>query len=251
MASSRKVSSGDPFLRRPLIGRFRRRRPTEYRFPPTCQIPELAERYRELFGGVKTDGTFVEVGAYDGDSFSNTSGLADLGWRGLYVEPVPRYARACARRHAANKHVQVASCAVGREVGIVELYFGEGLTTSRSDWVDVWDQIDSPKRFHTGERIRVQQLPLERLLVGSHVEVGFDLLVVDVEGSEQAVFDSFSLDVWKPRIIVVELVDHHPTFQAFDDVTHRSADLRSRIKRARYTEHYVDEVNTIFRRDGS
>ena len=46
-------------------------------------------------------GTFVEIGAYDGESFSNTSFLADLGWNGLYVEPVPKFAALCRARHRA------------------------------------------------------------------------------------------------------------------------------------------------------
>jgi FkbM family methyltransferase len=247
MAHSNSIA-GSPFLRRPRIHRPRFRRPTEYRFPPTCQIPDLADRYRELFGELKTDGTFAEVGAYDGDDFSNTSGLADLGWAGLYVEPVPRYARACARRHAANAGVTVAQCAVGREVAQVDLHFGEGLTTVRQDQVEVYEQIDWTKGFHKGKRIPVRQFPLQQLLTEAGIQPGFDLLVVDVEGSEDAVFDSFSLDLWKPRVMIVELIDHHRSFQMFEDVVRRSRNLRRRILESGYHEHYADEINTIFGR---
>jgi FkbM family methyltransferase len=248
VAHPRTAAAAIPFLRRPRFHRPRFRRPTEYRFPPTCQIPDLADRYRELFGELKTDGTFVEVGAGDGDSFSNTSGLSDLGWAGLYVEPVPRYARACARRHAANERVSVASCAVGTEVAMVDLYLGEGLSTLRKDQVEVYERIEWTKGFHKGERIQVQQFPLHQVLTEAGIQPGFELLVVDVEGSEDAVFDSFSLDVWKPQVVIAELIDHHPSFQAFDDVTGRSSELRERIKRAGYREHYADEINTIFSR---
>jgi FkbM family methyltransferase len=242
------VSAGDPFLRRPRLGRVRFRRPTEYRFPSTCQVPGLADRYRQLFGPLKTDGRFVEVGAYDGESFSNTSGLADLGWSGLYVEPVPSYARACARRHASNKGVLVANCAVGTEIGDVDIHLGEGLSTALEEQVEVFQQIDWTRGFHKGDRVRVPQFPLEDLLAQARIEPAFDLLVVDVEGSEDAVFDSFSLDDWKPRVLIVELIDHHPSFQSFEAVRRRSSDLRERVKRAGYAEFYVDEINTIFTR---
>jgi FkbM family methyltransferase len=235
-------------LRRPRLHRPRLRRPTEYRLPSTCQIPGLADRYRELFGELKTDGTFVEVGAYDGDTLSNTSGLADLGWAGLYVEPVPRYARACARRHAANKRISVARCAVGKEVAKVDLHFGEGLTTTLKDQVEVYEQVAWTKGIHKGERIQVPQFPLEQLLLEARIEPGFELLVVDVEGSEDAVFESFSLDLWKPQVMIVELIDRHPSFQSFDDVIRRSSGLRRQIQQAGYREHYVDEINTIFSR---
>jgi hypothetical protein len=75
-----------------------------YRSPPFCQVPHVASLHDVLaFAlGFRSDGLFVEVGAYDGESFSNTAGLADLGWRGHYLEPIPRYAAACAARHAAS-----------------------------------------------------------------------------------------------------------------------------------------------------
>jgi FkbM family methyltransferase len=243
-----EAANPSPFLRKPRLHRPRFRRPAGYEFPSTCQIPDLGDRYRELFGRLKTDGTFVEVGAGDGDSFSNTSGLADLGWTGLYVEPVPRYARACARRHAANKNVSVASCAVGRDTGLVDVYLGEGLSTVVEEQVEVYQQIDWTRGFHRGKRIRVQQFPLEHLLAEADITSGFELLVVDVEGAEDAVFESFSLDVWKPQVMIVELIDHHPSFQSFDDVVRRSSELRSRIEHAGYREHYADEINTIFSR---
>ena len=46
-----------------------------YNLSPTCQIPGLDKIYEEYFGD--TLGLFVEVGAFDGESVSNTSGLAD------------------------------------------------------------------------------------------------------------------------------------------------------------------------------
>jgi hypothetical protein len=68
--------------------------------------------------GFRTHGLFVEVGAYDGESFSNTSGLADLGWSGHYLEPIPKFARACARRHAGNApRVAVHRVCVGERDG--------------------------------------------------------------------------------------------------------------------------------------
>jgi len=60
----------------------------------SCQIPNLKKIYREIFGDCAF-GTFVEVGAFDGESFSNTSGLADFGWRGLYIEPISEFAIQC------------------------------------------------------------------------------------------------------------------------------------------------------------
>jgi FkbM family methyltransferase len=91
-----------------------------YPLANTCQVPflsSLSDVYTFVFG-YKTDGLFLEVGAYDGESFSNTSGLADIGWAGHYFEPVPEYADAARERHAGNApRVQVHTVAVSEKDG--------------------------------------------------------------------------------------------------------------------------------------
>ena len=79
---------------------------TRERYPlaNTCQVPffaSLSDVYTFVFG-YKPEGLFLEIGAYDGESFSNTSGLADMGWHGHYIEPIPMYADAARMRHAGN-----------------------------------------------------------------------------------------------------------------------------------------------------
>jgi len=86
----------------------------------TCQVPffkSLSDVYTFVFGYLP-DGLFVEVGAYDGESFSNTSGLADMGWRGHYLEPIPQYATAARARHFKNSpRVCVHTLCVGERDG--------------------------------------------------------------------------------------------------------------------------------------
>jgi len=85
-----------------------------YRPYPDCQVRGLDAIYNAVFGNLK-HGVFVELGAYDGQSVSNTCFLADLGWRGVYVEPIPEFASACATRHWRNLNITVVNAAVGRE----------------------------------------------------------------------------------------------------------------------------------------
>jgi hypothetical protein len=101
----------------------------------TCQVPffrGLSDVYTFVFG-YKKAGMFVEVGAYDGESFSNTSGLADMGWEGHYLEPIPQYAAAAAARHAGNApRVRVHTVAVGERDGEVLQLSTAGPFTSAS-----------------------------------------------------------------------------------------------------------------------
>lgn len=219
-----------------------------YTLPTKCQISNLSSIYENLFGINKIDGTFVEVGAYDGETFSNTSGLADMGWVGLYIEPIPEYAQNCINRHAKNK-VVVANCAVGTETKILELHVGGTLTTSLPDQVRIYDEIEWAKNHHHGLKIQVKQFPLETLLKKTSVKPGFELLVVDVEGTELDVLKSFDIDYWKPKAMIIEIEDGHESFQKYPEVVARCKELRSYILEKNYVEVYKDHINTVFARN--
>ena len=52
----------------------------------------------------------------------------------------------------------------------------------------------------------VEVKTLDFVLQANNVEVGFDLLSVDVEGHEMELFDGFSIEYWRPRLFLLE--DH-------------------------------------------
>jgi hypothetical protein len=72
---------------------------------------------------------------------------------------------------------------------------------------------------------------------------GFDLLVIDVEGHEEAVFDGFDLAVWRPRLLIAELgeVDHR--VPAPDDPRWR---VHARVVDVGYRVVYQDSINTVY-----
>jgi hypothetical protein len=51
-------------------------------FDKSCQIPFLSEIYEQFFGA-DSSGFLVEVGAFDGISYSESSGLLSRRWSGL------------------------------------------------------------------------------------------------------------------------------------------------------------------------
>jgi FkbM family methyltransferase len=201
----------------------------------------LAERL-----GRKANGIFAEVGAFDGEMYSNTSFLADLGWRGVYLEPVPEYAAACKARHRRNRAVSVLQCAVGAAEQMTILHVGHVLSTVDAGMAEAYGQIDWAAGFHKGETVSVRQIRLDSILSSEAIPAGFDLLVVDVEGGEESVFMSFDLAVWRPRMIIVELEDGHPSFQQFPAITARAARVRDLLGRHGYGAIYRDTINTVF-----
>ena len=221
----------------------------EYRPHPSCQIPGLGALLAEHLG-LKRDGCFVEVGAFDGEFCSNTSFLADLGWRGVFIEPVPPFAAACRARHRGND-VTVFECAIGAVEQPVTLSIGHVLTTADTQMAQAYGEIDWARGLQSGHHLTVPQRRLESVLKEAKVKRHPELLVVDVEGGEEGVFDSFDLGWWRPSLLIVELEDKHASFQRFPAIVERARRLRARLLAQGYAQVYEDDVNTIFRDAGT
>ncbi len=222
-----------------------RRGASFYPHPRACQLPVLGGLYEMMFGE-RTDGTFVEVGAFDGETYSNTSNLADLGWRGVYVEPVANAVADCRKRHARNPKVSVLACAIGAEDGTASLWEnGPCSTLSEAEHA-----LNMSQGLVLVPEVRRAEVPVRRLdgvLAETGIAPGFELLVVDVDGWEEAVFAGFDLDRWKPRYLLVELVEDSPHFAGAAELIAVARRVREHVGRHGYAEVYRDPGNTIFR----
>jgi len=214
-----------------------------YNISKTCQINNLNEIYLKYFG-YPSSGYFVEVGAYDGESFSNTSCLSDQGWNGLYVEPIYEFYLRCLKRHDKND-VIVANVAIGLEEKEVKIYQGDTLTTLNEAQVGRYNEIDWSKHISFSETT-CDQMRLDSLMEKLEVPKNFDILVVDVEGKESEVFKTFELDEWNPKMLIVELEDEHESFQKYPELIIEIKELRNFIHKKGYVEIYKDHINTVF-----
>jgi FkbM family methyltransferase len=215
-----------------------------YKVSKTCQIPNLDQIYYKYFGELHK-GYFVEIGAFDGETVSNTSCLSDCGWKGIYVEPVLEHYVKCLNRHLKNDIV-VVNVAVGLEEGIQDIYCSGLLTTLDKNQSEMTSRM---KVFNYPEFTKsvCYQMKLETLLKKYNVSKNFDLLVVDVEGKEREVLESFSLNEWRPKMMIIELVDYHDEFKNnFQTAVEESKKIRSYIQGNNYSEIYRDHINTIF-----
>jgi FkbM family methyltransferase len=208
----------------------------------TCQIP-LLKQYYEMY--LPDKGVFVEIGAFDGDSFSNTSGLADKGWEGHYVEASPAFASQCLLRHKEN-NVKVYNYAISDQEEILKLHIGGPLSTISLETKDAYKEIDWAKNVKFQEEIQISAVRLDKFLTSSEIKRKFDLLVIDVEGYEEKVFNSFDLKFWNPRMIIVELIDYHYSFNSSPKLQYSSKKVRDLIIASGYKQIYADEINSIF-----
>ena len=221
-----------------------------YKPASTCQVPELGAKWEAIFGR-RRKGFFVEVGAYDGESYSNTSCLADVGWSGLYIEPIREYAERCAYRHRKNRGVGIINCAASDAAGRLTIFVGDVLTTIIDAQVNDYEKISWASGIHSGETRDVQAAPLDMILKEQNVLPEFDLLVVDVEGAEEKVMRGFTLAQWRPRAILIELEDDHPDFQNNARVVESVSRVRALIEHAGYSVYFKDHINSLYVRDST
>ncbi|MDR2820443.1 MAG: FkbM family methyltransferase [Desulfovibrio sp.] len=214
-----------------------------YPVSETCQIPCLADIFK-VFLGERNNGVFVEVGAYDGEYASNTSCLADIGWNGLYIEPISSHYEKCVARHANNKNIKVIHTGISSTPGSQEMHsIGPLSTLDESSYKNLGNMEWAQEYAQRKDTEIVSLACLEDILMQEGISPDYDLLVVDVEGYEPEVFKSFSLENWMPKMIIVELHDVSVNYKKF----HKPfRELYLSILEIGYVAVYKDFSNTIF-----
>lgn len=169
---------------------------------------------RKLAGHLKRrNGVFVEAGANDGLTYSNTYYLERFhGWSGILVEAIPSlYQRACRNRPGAKVY-NFALVPPENEGRQVELIYGNlmSLVAGAMGSDDADEEHIRKARQHEPSagsyRISVSGRTLSSLIEDAGKE-HVDLLSLDVEGYEAEVLRGLDLKKHRPDYICVESRD--------------------------------------------
>ena len=140
----------------------------------------------EYFGD--TIGRFLDIGAYNGKTFSNTYRLVEYGWQGVMVEPSPYNFVGLVNNMKGNKDLTLVNCALSKKSEIKLFYesCGDAISSLSEMHVRIWNQ-----KNYTG--IFIKTITAEELfgLFGSQ----YDFINLDVEGNNIEVLDSFPANV--------------------------------------------------------
>jgi FkbM family methyltransferase len=211
----------------------------------SCQIPNLREIYRRADLSDHS-GFFVEIGAFDGESFSNTSFLADQGWRGIYFEPVPQFAQRARERHIFNK-ISVINVAISATEGSLPMYVMDSLSTTKAQNYDLYQNLAWARPVARAAIIQhTISMSLQNAFAVARVPYRFDLLVVDTEGAEEEVVAMFLSSPYRCQVLVIELEDNHPDIASLPAMAESHRRARAAIENAGYHEIYKDDINSIF-----
>jgi FkbM family methyltransferase len=180
------------------VGRTLGDRPWYY-----SQSGQDAYVHTRLFGD-RRGGVFVDVGAFDGITGSNTLFFEQsLGWTGLCIEPAPApFARLQQIRRATCVQLGIAD-----RDGQAEFVSFEPSLTQMGGLRATYDPRMRQRALEGYKQTEhITQVPVRRLmpLLADHGITAIDLLCIDVEGAESMILTDFDFQSVSVQALLVE-----------------------------------------------
>lgn len=208
-----------------------------YKVSDSCQVKDISTIYMNKFG-YTTDGFFVEVGASDGYYASNVYGLIEAGWKGLCIEPNVKSFASLKERYKDNDNVTPLCFGIGDGRNTTLYMAGALSTTSEEQFQKYKDLAWLPT---TDGTMSIRMFPLYEVLETNKVNVGFEVLVIDTEGTEYDVLKTFGIEYWLPKMCIVEVHENHPL-----NLGRNIKEINLYFEQAGYNKIYSDEINNIY-----
>jgi len=153
-------------------------------------------------------GRFLDIGAHDGKSFSNTWPLTEIGWTGVLVEPSPWVFPNLIKNYEGREGFEFICAPVVAELipGVIEWYDcgGDYYSTTKIGHRDRIQQYDSSRRFM---KLWLSSLRLHELMLAFP---RFDYINIDVEGDNHNLLRMIGwlterYPTLKPEMLCVEM----------------------------------------------
>jgi FkbM family methyltransferase len=151
----------------------------------------------------KTSGFCVEVGANNGVDDSTSLFFEQIGWNCILVEPNPSL---CQKIRAVRNGL-LYEYAASNQSDTRTLYVVEG--AARSDGlstISTNEEVHDTIKNHgfVSSAVQVRTMTLDEILIDAQVNCNIDFISIDVEGHEYEVLEGFSLEKWRPSIMLIE-----------------------------------------------
>ena len=156
-------------------------------------------------------GFYLDVGAHDGRTSSNTYHLENGGWNGILIEPIiPKYFKMLEyRNHAANVFVNAACVSPSYSSSSLEMIYCDLMSfapaissVDEDDWKIGSRQFMRP--YEEQLSVFVPVTTLDSLLTNLEAPKFVDFLSIDVEGAELSVLEGLNLSTYRFGVVCIE-----------------------------------------------
>lgn len=139
-------------------------------------------------------GTFLDIGAFDGKTFSNTLALIERGWGGMMVEPNPYAFISLMERHGRKKNIVLVQAIVGNSDCLKMLWVTrDAVSTTEKERFEIWRDT---AQFEAC--VIVPQISISLLLGAPEV------VSIDTEGTSPSLFEAWPFETCRPKVFCVE-----------------------------------------------
>jgi FkbM family methyltransferase len=183
----------------------------------------------ENFYKNKKDGFYVDIGAHDGITLSNTMLFEELGWDGVCIEPLPTVFEQLKN----NRKCTVLNCALSDNSGYEEFLFLEGYTEMLSGLVKEYDpnhmlRINNELSIMGGKKNLISCKT--ELFENLNLPEKIDYISLDVEGAEMTILKTINFDKYSINIMTIEVnnsaneIDDFMTNNGFEKISSMGCD---------------------------
>jgi FkbM family methyltransferase len=171
-------------------------------FVSYAQAKEDIHLLRALSGVHHDAGFYIDVGAMDPEIDSVTKLFYDAGWRGINVEPSPKWFARIADQRPRDINLQVAVAETPGEITFYDHPDG-GLGTTIESIADQHQaQHNIPKRSLTVKTLTLAQI------CDQYAPEDIHFLKIDVEGAEGSALRGMNFRKYRPWVLCIE--SHFP-----------------------------------------
>jgi FkbM family methyltransferase len=160
-----------------------------------------------IFFGGKKDGSYIDIGAYDGVTGSNTYCFEQLGWTGVCVEPLSDIFLKLQKNRKCVCYNAAIAPESGNEMKFVRASNVETLSGLESEMTEAHKKRIKREAGKI-EVINVKTLSFEDLMNNFNNGGGrgrfIDFMSIDVEGAEMSILKSIDFNKYSFGLITIE-----------------------------------------------
>ena len=181
---------------------------------------------------LNTKGRLLDIGAYDGKTFSNSYQLLLEGWNGILIEPAPSVIFSLINNtNDIKDRLEIINAAIvpTKQEKLLEFNdsMGDAVSTSNKSHYELWKKVVNYRK------VFVSTITIEDVI--NMFGEKFEFVNLDVEGQNIEILKTLPFNKMNTKVICVE---HEYKYDVITDILGRQG----------YVEHFRNSENMIFKK---